>query len=97
MAERLATSLREVLLGSDDETDTMNEDQLKKNFIGLARFVDQKTGEVTNKVVRATREVAGAVGHMEEKVVTQNNFIADQATTQRRDATNKIIDKIDNI
>lgn len=97
VAERLASALREVLLGKEEEADTMNEDQLKKNFIGLARFVDQKTGEVTNKVVRATREVAGAVGQMQEKVMTQNESLAKGATTARERNKNQIIDKIDNI
>lgn len=97
-AERLASSLVEVISGSSD-AEGFDENALNQTFSKLARYVNQKNAETQNVVVRTGKEIAGAVANTEEKISNrlgaQTDALADHTTRAKKETIIKVIDAIE--
>ena len=97
-AERLATSLVDVLHGSGDD-EVLDEASLNQTFIKLAKFVNQKSNETNNIVVRTGKEIAGALANTEEKIggklIDQTSALADHTTRAKKETITKVIDAVE--
>jgi transitional endoplasmic reticulum ATPase len=93
-AERLAQSLAEVINGQ--ALDTMDEEQLNRHFTSVKKYVDAKGSAVANTVVRASREVAGAVAHAQEHLEGVTEKSRASVATTVNNGVRKVIEAIEN-